>query len=60
MFVSLRDEYILNVLHEVKLHKEIFSVHVIYPWVWSNLQIGPPNREVPTLIPRIDAMKSKG
>ena len=32
----------------------------MYPWDQSRLQLGPINREVPTLTPRINAMKSKG
>ena len=59
-FVSLRDNYILNVLHKLKLHEEVKAVHVLYTWDRSHLQIAPPNREVPTLTPRIDAMKYKG
>ena len=57
-FVSLRYDYILNVLHEVQLHEEVREVHVLYPWDRIHLQIGPPNREFYTLTPRINAMKS--
>ena len=60
MFVSLRYYYILNVLHEIQLHEEVKAGHVMYPWVWSHLQIDPPNSEVTTLAPRINAMKYKG
>ena len=49
-----------SLIHEVQLHEEFEVGNVLYPWVWSHLQIGPPNREVPTPTPRIDAMKSKG
>ena len=59
-FVSLRDDYIHNVIHEVQLNEEVEAGNMPYPWDWSRLQPGPPNREVPTLTPRIDAMKSKG
>ena len=43
-FVSLRCDYILNILHEVQLHEEVEAGHVLYPWDWSHLQISPPNR----------------
>ena len=59
-FVSLRYDYILNIIHKVKLHEEVKAGHVLYPWDRSHLQLGPPNREVPTLTPSIDAMKYKG
>ena len=60
IFVSLRDDYILNVLHEIKLHEEVEAAHVVYTWDRIHLQPGPTNREVPTLTPSIGAMKSKG
>ena len=60
MFVSLREYYILDVIHEVQLHEEVKAGHVLYHWVWSHIKLVHPNREVPTLTPRIDAMKSKG
>ena len=60
MFVILRYEYTLNVLNEVQLHEEVEVGHVLYSWDKSHLQLGPPNREVPTLTPSIDAMKYKG
>ena len=44
MFVSLRDDYILILLHEVQLHEEVEAVYVMYPWDWSYLQLFPPNR----------------
>ena len=44
MFVSLRYEYILNVIHEVQLHGEVKAGHVLYPGVCSHPQLGPPNR----------------
>ena len=43
-FVSIRYDYILNVLHEVQLHEEFEAGHVLYHWYWSHLQLGPPNR----------------
>ena len=36
-FVRLRDDYILNVLHEVQLHEEVEAGHVLYPWYRSHL-----------------------
>ena len=60
MFISLKDEYLVNLLHEVQLREEVEAGHVLYPWYWNHLQLGPPNSEVPTLNPRIDAMKYKG
>ena len=48
------------VIHEVQLNEEVKAVHVLYPWVWSHFQLGPPNTEVPTMMPRIDDMKYKG
>ena len=59
-FVSLGDEYILNVLHEVQLHEEVEVGNVIYPWYQSHLQLGSPNRGVSTLTPRIDVINYKG
>ena len=54
------DDYILNVIHELQLHEKVEAVFVLYPWDWSHLQLVPPNREVPTLTPRINTMKYKG
>ena len=59
MFVSHGDDYILNIIYEVQIHEEVEAGHVLYTWVWSHFQPGPPNREVPTLTPRIDSMKYK-
>ena len=59
-FVSIRDDYILNVFHEVRIHREVEAGRVIYPWDRFHFQIGPPNREVCTLAPSIGAMKSNG
>ena len=59
-FVSLRYEYILNVLHELQLHEEVEAGHVMYPWDQSHIWHGPPNREVTTMTPKIYAMKYKG
>ena len=44
MFVIISYNYILNLIHGVQLHEEIEAGHVLYPWVWIHLQIGPPNR----------------
>ena len=60
MFFIIRYEYILNILHQVQLHEEVEAGHVLYPWDRSHIQLVPPNRELPTLTPMIDAMKSKG
>ena len=60
MSVSLKGYYILNILHEVQLHEEVEAGNVMYPWDWIHIQIVPPNREVPTLMPSIYFMKSKG
>ena len=54
------DDYILYLLHEVKLYLKFEAGHMLYPWDKSHLQLGPTNREVPTLTPRINSMKSKG
>ena len=59
MFVSLRDDYILNLLRELQLHEEVKAVHVLYPWYRSHIQFAPHNSEVPTLTPRINTIKSK-
>ena len=53
MFLSLGDDYILNVLHEVQLHEEVEAGDVMCPWDQIRLMIGPPNWEVPTMTPMI-------
>ena len=58
-FVSLRYDHILNALHELQVHEEVESEHVLYHWYQSRLQLGTHNRKVPTLIPSIDEMKAK-
>ena len=58
MFFDIRYYNILYVLHEVQLEEEFQAWHVLDPDVVYRLHICLPNREVPTLKPRDDALKS--
>ena len=48
-FVSLKDDYTFNVLHEVQLHEEVDAGHVLYPGIGVIFILALPTGKFPLL-----------